>query len=148
MTRFMTVTAVAALMAAGPALAEEHVVQMLNKGPDGERMVFEPAVIHADPGDTVRFVPEDRGHNAASEVIPEGAEDFRGGMNREIVYEVDASGVHLVKCTPHYPLGMIAVIVSGGDFSNVEEVRDAKLPGKADDRLEAYLAEAMEAGAG
>jgi pseudoazurin len=141
MTRTILAVAAAALLAA-PVAAEEHVVRMLNKGPDGERMVFEPAVIHAEVGDTVRFVAEDKGHNAASEVTPEGAESFRGRINEEIVYEVSADGVHLVKCTPHYALGMLALIVAGDDFSNLEAVQDARKPGKADDRFEAYLEQA------
>ncbi|HKK36489.1 MAG TPA: pseudoazurin [Paracoccaceae bacterium] len=141
MTRMIVAAAAAAILAL-PAVAEEHVVRMLNKGPDGDRMVFEPAVIHAETGDTVRFVPEDKGHNAVSEVVPEGAEEFRGRINEEIVYEVNADGVHLVKCTPHWALGMLALIVAGDDFSNLDDVQDVRKPGKADDRFEAYLEEA------
>ncbi len=142
-------TATAALaLAAGAAAAEEHVVEMLNKGPDGERMVFEPAVIHAEAGDTVRFVPEDRGHNAQSEVTPEGEDGFRGRINQEVVYEVDESGLSLVKCLPHYALGMIAVVVTDGDFSNEEALRDTMLPGRAEERLDAYLERAKAEYAG
>ncbi|MFO7853717.1 MAG: pseudoazurin [Paracoccaceae bacterium] len=141
MTRMIVAAAAAALFAL-PAVAEEHVVQMLNKGSDGDRMVFEPAVIHAEVGDTVRFVPEDKGHNAVSEVVPEGAEEFRGRINEEIVYEVGEDGVHLVKCTPHYSLGMVALIVVGDDFSNLDAVQDVRMPGKADERFDAYLEEA------
>jgi pseudoazurin len=143
MTRIFPAVATALALIAGPALAEEHVVKMLNKGSEGERMVFEPAVVMAEPGDTVRFVPEDRGHNAQSEVVPGDADDFRGKINEEVTYEVTAEGVHFVKCTPHYPLGMIALIVSGGDFSNLEEVKAVRMPGKADDRFAEYLEQAQ-----
>ena len=60
---FATSLALAALIGTS-AFAETFEVQMLNKGSDGERMVFEPAFIQAAPGDTVKFVAADRGHNA------------------------------------------------------------------------------------
>ena len=56
-----------------PARAAEHEVQMLNKGPEGQRNWFEPALLRIEPGDTVRFVPTDKGHNSASVVVPDGA---------------------------------------------------------------------------
>ena len=36
---------------------------MLNKGAEGA-MVFEPALVKVAPGDTVKFVATDKGHNA------------------------------------------------------------------------------------
>lgn len=151
MTRTITLAAAAALtVAAGAAGAEEHVVQMLNQGPDGNRMVFEPAVIDAEPGDTVRFVPTNKGHNAMTvdRALPDEVEGFRGGINNEVVWEVPQEGLFLVQCQPHYALGMIALIASGDDLSNVEQVQDVRLPGKAAQRFEDYLAEAREAAEG
>ena len=142
--------AIVAMLAATPALATEHVVKMLNKGSDGERMVFEPAVILAEPGDTLRFVPTDRGHNAATVkgAFPDGAETFKGRLNKEVIYEVTETGVHLVQCSPHWGMGMIALIVSGGDFSNVEAVQDVRMSRKTKERFEAYLQRAKENFAG
>src|SRR5690606_14787757 len=45
--------ACAILAFAGGAAAEEHVVEMLNKGEKGA-MVFQPSLIRAAPGDTVK----------------------------------------------------------------------------------------------
>ena len=53
MIRTLTTGAALATLLAGAAFAETFEVQMLNKGSDGERMVFEPAFIHAAPGDTI-----------------------------------------------------------------------------------------------
>ena len=71
--------AVALLSLAGAANAEEHVVQMLNKGEKGS-MVFQPAFVRAAPGDTIKFVPTDKSHNAESikDMIPDGAQPFKG----------------------------------------------------------------------
>jgi pseudoazurin len=130
-----TLTAIAALLAlampAGPAAAEEHEVRMLNKGSAGI-MVFEPAFVRAAPGDTVRFVPTDRGHNAETikGMVPAGAAGFRGEMNEEVVLQIEAAGVYGVKCAPHYGLGMVALIVAG-EPDNAAEAMAVKHPGKA-----------------
>src|SRR3546814_4607688 len=75
----------AAVATTGTASAAEIEVKMLNKGAAG-MMVFEPAFVKAEPGDTVRFVAVDKGHNAESiaGMLPEGAEPFAGKFNQEI----------------------------------------------------------------
>ncbi|HET7612761.1 MAG TPA: plastocyanin/azurin family copper-binding protein, partial [Gemmatimonadaceae bacterium] len=74
-----------ALTLAGAANAVEIEVKMLNKGEKG-MMVFEPDFIKAAPGDTIRFVPVDKGHNAETikGMIPEGAEPFKGKISQEL----------------------------------------------------------------
>lgn len=121
----------AALAIAGTANAEEHQVLMLNKGEKGA-MVFEPDFIRAAPGDTVRFVPTDKGHNAESikGMLPDGAEAFKGKFNEEVVITVDQEGVYGIKCTPHYAMGMVALI-EVGDAVNLEEAEAVNHPGKA-----------------
>ena len=131
----------ASLAFAGAAIAADHQVQMLNKGSDGELMVFEPAFLKVAPGDTVTFVPTDKSHNAESikGAIPEGAEPFKGKVNEEITVTMDAPGLHAVKCLPHFPLGMVALIQVGDDASNLDAVSSAKYPGKAAARMTALL---------
>ncbi len=56
MRTVMTPAAIAVLMGlAGAAIAAEVEVKMLNKGAEG-LMVFEPALVKIEPGDTVKFV--------------------------------------------------------------------------------------------
>ena len=123
--------ALAVLTFAGGAAAEEHVVEMLNKGEKGA-MVFQPNLVHAAPGDTVKFVPTDKSHNVESikGMIPEGAESFKSKMNEEITVTFDKDGVYGVKCAPHYGMGMVALI-EVGDPVNLEEAKAIKQPGKA-----------------
>ena len=45
--------------------AETFEVKMLNKGKSG-KMVFEPDFVLATVGDTVTFLPTDKGHNVES----------------------------------------------------------------------------------
>ena len=120
-----------ALMAAGGAHAADHQVLMLNKGEKGT-MVFQPDFIQAAPGDTVTFVPTDKGHDAASidGMIPDGAQPFKGEISKPITVTVDKEGVYGVKCVPHYGMGMVALIVVGKPV-NLEQAKTVKQPGKA-----------------
>ncbi len=128
---FAVATVLAALMLAGGAQAADHQIQMLNKGEKG-MMVFQPDFVQVAPGDTVTFVPTDKGHDAESikNMIPDGAEPFKGKMNEQITVTLDKEGVYGVKCTPHYGMGMVALIVVGKP-ANLEQAKTVKQTGKA-----------------
>jgi pseudoazurin len=129
-------------MAAGAASAADHEVKMLNKGESGV-MVFEPAFVQAEPGDTIHFIATDKSHDAESikGMIPEGAEPFKGKLNENLDVTLTVEGVYGVKCTPHYPMGMVMLIVVGDPSSNLEAAKTAKNPKKAQERLDAAFAE-------
>jgi len=124
-------TAFASLVLVGGAHAADHEIQMLNKGEKGA-MVFQPDFIQAAPGDTVTFLPTDKSHDAESikGMLPDGAEPFKGKISQPITVTVNAEGVYGVKCTPHYGMGMVALIVVGQPV-NIEEAKTVKHPGKA-----------------
>ena len=122
---------VAALGFAGAAGAAEVEVKMLNKGTEGV-MVFEPAFVKVNPGDTVKFVAGDKGHNVESieAMLPEGAQKFVGKMNEEIAVTFDKAGVYGYKCKPHYGMGMVGMVVVG-EAANLDQAKAATHPGKA-----------------
>lgn len=143
MKSILTVATVAALMAGVcGAWAAEHEVHMLNKGERGA-MVFEPDLIQAQPGDTIRFIPTDKTHNAEAipSMLPAGAEAFKGKVNEDITITVDAEGVYGIRCQPHYAMGMVALVVVGDPSGNLEEAKAVKHPGLARKRFEAIFAE-------
>jgi len=132
------------VMLSGAALAESHEVQMLNTGPDGV-MVFEPAVLSINPGDSVTFKPTNPGHNSESMegMMPEGAEGWQGGMGQEVTVTFDQDGVYVYQCTPHLMMAMVGVIKVGSG-SNLEAIKTAATDKKsafmmAQDRLDGYL---------
>jgi len=131
-----------ALMGATPVMAANFEVHMLNKGEAGA-MVFEPAFVKVAPGDTVTFVPTDKGHNAETikDMIPEGAEAFKGGMGKELVITFTTPGAYGVKCTPHFAMGMIALVVVGDAPANLEAVKAVKVPKKVQERFEPLFAQ-------
>lgn len=141
----LSATALAiAIPAAG--FAADHEVQMLNRGEDGQMMVFEPAFLQIEPGDTVTFLPTQPSHNAESipAMTPEGGETFRGAMNREVSVTFTTEGVYGIKCLPHYGLGMVAVIQVGDDTSNLEAARAVRHPARANQRMPVLLTQVEE----
>lgn len=125
----------AAAMFASVAASETFEVKMLNKGEEGS-MVFEPAFIAAQPGDTITFLPTDKGHNAETikGMLPEGFEAFKSKMNKEFSITLDQEGLYGIKCTPHYSMGMVALI-QVGEPVNLELAEAVKQRGKAKKRF-------------
>ena len=128
-----------------PAFAEEdHYVRMLNNGSSG-MMVFEPAVLSVNKGDTVKFVATDMAHNSASTIIPAGAKPWKGMMSRDISVTFDTEGVYVYECSPHKMMAMVGVI-KVGNANNLDVVKKEALIVKSafvmnQDRLDKYLAE-------
>jgi pseudoazurin len=81
---------------ASPAMAADYTVKMLNRGSDHHVMVFEPAFLKVLPGDTVHFVPTDKGHNAGSidGMLPTGAQPFNGKLSQEISVTFQVPGLY------------------------------------------------------
>jgi len=127
----MLAAAAAVLVMAGGARAAEVEVKLLNKGADGV-MVFEPAFVKIAPGDTVKFVSTDKGHNAESikGMLPEGAAPFAGKNNEDIAVKFEQEGVYGIKCLPHYGMGMVAMIVVGNP-GNLDQAKAVPQVGKA-----------------
>jgi len=131
MRKVMSLAAFALLMSASMTLAAEVEVKMLNKGAEG-LMVFEPALVKIEPGDTVRFVATDKSHNAESikNMLPEGAAPFAGKMSEDVAVTFDKSGVYGIKCMPHYAMGMVALVVVGKP-DNLDQAKAVPQVGKA-----------------
>jgi pseudoazurin len=125
-----------------PAHSAEIEIRMLNKGGDGQPMVFEPAGVRAAPGDTIKFVVVDKGHDAASMpgLVPEGVAAIKGKINQELSVVVETPGAYVFKCTPHFGMGMVALVVVGDAPANLDAIKAAKMPKKAKDRLDAEIA--------
>lgn len=123
---------------AGAAAAEEHVVKMMNANGKGKFMLFEPEFIKANVGDTVKFVPTNKGHNAEMipDLWPEGSAELKGELNQEVVLTVDKPGIYGIKCLPHYPMGMLAMVVAG-DPTNKAQLDSYTPPGSAQKRFDA-----------
>jgi len=135
-------TSIALAMAVGcaPAFAADTTIEMLNKRDDGAKMVYSEDVTRIDVGDTITWVPADKGHNVEIIVAPEGFDiPKKSKLNKEVAITFDTPGVYLYQCTPHKSMGMIALVVVGEDTSNLDAVADAKVRGKSKKKLKELL---------
>ena len=140
----MLVAAIAAALPAVPAAARDITVHMKNQGAAGA-MVFEPAFIKAQPGDTIHFMPTDPSHNAETipTMLPAGVAPTKGAMNKEFTLQVKTPGLYGVKCLPHYSMGMVALVqVGNGPSANLAAAKAVKLPPFAAKRMTPMLAQA------
>jgi pseudoazurin len=138
---FLALAVALAGSATSAANAAEYTVKMLNKDSDGQAWQFEPAFLKIAPGDTVTFVPADKGHNSETTevLVPDGSSPWKGKINENITVKYDQEGVYLYKCLPHAGLGMVGVIQVGDSQANLDAVEGAKLPGKGKVRLAELL---------
>lgn len=141
MMKSLAAAAVAFAALSGAAAAADHEVHMLNKGKDGA-MVFEPAGVKIAAGDTVTFIPTDKGHNAETikGMLPAGAAEFKGKMSEKITVTFDVPGAYGIKCAPHVGMGMVGLVVVGDAPANLDVYKDVKIPKKAQERFAAALA--------
>jgi pseudoazurin len=125
------------LALATPALAEDMTIDMLNKRDDGAKMVYSEDIARIDVGDTITWVPTQKGHNVEFIAGPDGWDaPKKSKLGKEVAITFDTPGVYLYQCTPHKSMGMIALVVVG-DGDN--DVSGAKVRGKSKKKLKALL---------
>ncbi|SHH86952.1 pseudoazurin [Marivita hallyeonensis] len=145
----MTASAASAalLLPRGARAQETLQIEMLNRHPeDRTNMVFYPDIIVAQPGDTVRFVATDRGHNTVSVdgMLPEGVEEWRGRINEEIELTVETPGFYGYVCQPHVSMGMAGIIVVEGEgkMDNYEAAKSVQhRPRRLQEKFNALFAQ-------
>ncbi|AFW01799.1 pseudoazurin [Gluconobacter oxydans H24] len=93
---------------------------------------FVPDLVRIDPGDSIHFIAKDPGHNAQSipGMLPEDAEPFDGEMSRDLSVTFQKSGLYGFRCSPHYFIGMVGLIVVG-DVHNEAALKQQSHPGMA-----------------
>ena len=115
-------------------------VEMLNKDSAGRKMVYSQEVVHVDVGDTVTWMPTDKGHNVEIVAAPEGFDIPKKSKNgKEVSIDFTVPGIYYYWCTPHKGMGMIGLVVVGNDTSNKDAIAKAKAMGKSKKKLKALL---------
>ena len=131
-----TVSTFATLVTAASQAATIE-VKMYNKDPANKksRMVFVPRVVKIQPGDTVKFISANAGHNSQSikGMIPSGAKKWKSKIGKDFSLTLKTPGVYGYKCTPHYGIGMVGLIVVEGENwkANLDQAIKAKKVGKS-----------------
>jgi len=131
------IAAAISLASISSVFAETFEVKMYTKNPDNkkERNIFIPSFLVVKPGDVIKFVPSEKGHNSASKkgMLPEGAAKWRGKISKEIEVTAEKPGIYGYICTPHEGLGMVGMFVVEGEgmLANLDDVKKVKMKGKA-----------------
>lgn len=124
------------------SIAANIVVEMLNSK-NGETFVYSDKILRIKSNDTVTWKSENPGHNAEfiAQGYPAGAADMHGKIGKDVSYAFEAPGIYVVKCTPHFGLGMIQVIVVDDNLSNLDQVEKLTFPGKSKPLAESIFAQ-------
>ena len=100
--------------------SETHIVKMLNNSDQGS-MVFEPAFIKINKGDSITFEMTDAGHNAVTVASPNDSIPFDTEYKPSTTVQFDTNGIYLYKCTPHAMMAM-AGLIQVSDANNKDEM--------------------------
>ena len=126
--------AITAMFFANTISAATFEVEMLNRL-GKESMVYSQSVVNIQPGDTVKWLATTKGHNVQFLTVPEGVGSFRSKLNVDTEYTFTVPGIYLYQCTPHKNMGMIAVVVVGGNKDNLNAITSSRVAGKSKQRL-------------
>jgi len=130
----------AAMLLSTQALAADTTIEMLNKDADGNKMVYSEEIARVDVGDTITWVPTTKGHNVEMIASPNDMK-LKSKNGKEVQITFDAPGIYYYWCTPHKGMGMIGLVVVGGDTSNKDQIAKAKAMGKSKKKLKKLLGE-------
>ena len=137
----MKYLALAALMLMpAPDLAADMTIEMLNKDADGNKMVYSEEIARVDVGGIITWVPTTKGHNVEMIASPNDIK-FKSENGKAAKITLEEPGLYLYWCTPHKGMGMIGLVVVGGDTSNSYTVANAKVRGKSKKKLKRLFGE-------
>ena len=137
----LVVSVFAVVFVSSMAYSADMSIDMLNKL-GKEKMVYSVDVAEIDVGDTITWLPASKGHNVHFIAGPDGWElPKKSKNNKEVAITFDTPGIYLYQCTPHASMGMIALVIVGGDTSNLDAIAKAKVRGKSKKKLKKLLGE-------
>ena len=128
----------------GSAFSADVTVKMLNKNKETKkRMVYSQELVKIDAGKTIEWVATDKGHNVEMLAGPDGYElPKKTKLGDNVTIKFSVPGIYLYQCSPHAAMGMIGIVVVGGDTSNIEAIKSKKVTGsKSKKKVKKLLSE-------
>lgn len=105
---------------------------------------FSIELVNIDVGDTVEWLPKNKGHNVEFLAGPDMADlPPKSKMNEFHSVRFERQGVYLYGCTPHLNMGMLGLIVVGNDLHNIGEIGNTDLPNVAKSVLMSLIRDAQ-----
>ena len=126
----LVVSVFAVVFVSSMAYSADMSIDMLNKL-GKEKMVYSVKVAKIDVNDKISWKHVSKGHNVEFIGMPKGVKKYKSKINKKAEFEFKIPGIYLYQCTPHKAMGMIGIVVVGGDKSNIEKIKKVKLYGKS-----------------
>ena len=105
---------------------------------------FSIEVANIGVGDTVEWLPKNKGHNVEFLAGPDMADlPPKSNMNEFHSVLFERPGVYLYGCTPHLNMGMLGLVVVGNDLHNINEIGNTGLPNVAKSVLMSLIRDAQ-----
>ena len=105
---------------------------------------FSIEVANIGVGDTVEWLPKNKGHNVEFLAGPDMADlPPKSNMNEFHSVRFDKQGVYLYGCTPHLNMGMLGLVVVANDLHNIDEIGNIDLPKVAKSVLMSLIRDAQ-----
>ena len=139
------------------SLAAMLVTAMISKSTNAETIqieftqfdTFSIEVAKIDVGDSVEWLPKNKGHNVEFLAGPDMADlPPKSDMNEFHSVRFERKRVYLYGCTPHLNMGMLGLIVVGNDLHNIEEIGNTDLPNIAKSVLMSLIRNAQSSADG
>ena len=93
---------------------------------------FSIEVANIGVGDTIEWLPKNKGHNVEFLAGPDMAGlPPKSNINEFHSVLFERPGVYLYGCSPHLNMGMLGLIVVGNDLHNINEIGNTDLPNVA-----------------
>tara|TARA_B100000242_G_C42846124_1_gene392941 strand:+ start:187 stop:618 length:432 start_codon:yes stop_codon:yes gene_type:complete len=126
------------------AFSADVTIEMLNKNKETKkRMVYSQELVKIDAGQSIEWVPTAKGHNVEMLAGPDGYDlPKKTKLNETVNMTFTVPGIYLYQCSPHAAMGMIGIIVVGGDTSNMDAIASKKVTGsKSKKKVKKLLSE-------
>ena len=105
---------------------------------------FSVEVVNIDVGDTVEWLPKNKGHNVEFLAGPDMADlPPKSNINEFHSVLFERPGVYLYGCTPHLNMGMLGLVMVGNDLHNINEIGNTDLPNVAKSVLMSLIRDAQ-----
>ena len=132
------------ILFSGSVFSADVTIEMLNKNKETKkRMVYSQELVKIDAGQTIEWVPTDKGHNVEMLAGPDGYElPKKTKLGDAVNIKFTVPGIYLYQCSPHAAMGMIGIVVVGGDTSNMDAIKGKKVTGsKSKKKVKQLLSE-------
>ena len=113
-------------------------VTMNDRDSAGNRLAFENEILSISSGDSVTWLPVDKGHNIEMVASPNNLE-FSSSAGEEVTLKFEDPGIYYYRCSPHKSAGMIGLIIVDNNYTNIEQIKSSNAPGRAKIKLNSLL---------